>query len=1272
MRRWVLRLVALLVALPLLLALALGGALLWANSEPGRERVAALVAAQVPGLRIEGLEGPLPGRLGIRRLTMADAGGVWLEVEGARLAWDPRALLRREARISLLAADRIALHRLPESRATDPTPPGPLIPDLPVLPLAIRLDALALPRIELAEAVLGTAVALRAEARGRLDPWGLTLALDAQSLGNDGTLGIEASLRPGSGRLSARVTLRGAQGGAVARLIGLPDRAPNLDLTLDGPTEAAALTLTAEAGPGLALTISGTLRAPDVSRIGADLSGRIEASALLPAALASLAAPVEFALRAQRLPDGAVDFAALRLAHPAALLEASGRVLADGQRLSLGARLNLGASEAFAGLLPGVPVGWQALTLEGTAEGPLAAPALDLRAEAAGFRSAIAPLAALLGPAPRLTFQGTPPDSIGLLTLSGAALRVEARGRVAQVLDLRFAADVESVDGAAPGVAGALRLSGTATGPLADPSLTLEAGSDRLEVAGQVLEALALTARIASPASAPAVEAALTGRFQGLPLVLDLRGAPDGDALRLTAARASLGPAVLTVEGLLRHDPPLFEGVARLDVPDLAPLSPLAGQPLAGSLALEATGTVRDGAQHLAARLTAPRLVQGGREARDLVLAIEGTAADATLQGTARGFDAEAELRVTQTAQPDGARRFDLAVLRISRAGEALRLAAPGRITLRPDGTVEIGALTFAAGHGATLRAQGSWAEARADIQASLTLPDLGTLDALLPDVAPRGRVAVEARITGRGLAPEVVATLRASQLRATAPWARGVPPGEVTAEIRRNAAGALTARATANLGPATRLTGTASLPRGPGDAAPIEAALDGSLDLAAALGPLLAAGADRVTGRLTLALRASGTVAEPRLGGEARLTGGAWRNALLGVALTDLAGTLRPEGTLLRLDVTGRTPGEGRIALAGTIDPLAAALPVDLALRATQAQPVASDLARAVLDADLRLAGSLRDGATLSGPVRLRRIEIRVPEELPSSVRSLGPVTERGRPAGRPPSATPLRRAAPPPDQPSPVLPITLALTVEAPRGIFVRGRGLDVELGGNLAIGGPLAAPEVTGEIGLRRGEINVVGRRLALSRAGLVFQGGLIPDLDFEATSQAGGTTVKANVTGPPSAPEITFSSTPELPQDEVLARLLFDRPLRELSPFEIAQIAQGIAGAAGIGGTGASGLLDRLRQGLGLDRLSVGGGGESATRTSSTEERGGPTLEAGRYIADGIYVGVRQGTDAGSSRVGVRVDLTPRLRLEAETGDREAGERVGVSMEWQWGR
>jgi translocation and assembly module TamB len=300
---------------------------------------------------------------------------------------------------------------------------------------------------------------------------------------------------------------------------------------------------------------------------------------------------------------------------------------------------------------------------------------------------------------------------------------------------------------------------------------------------------------------------------------------------------------------------------------------------------------------------------------------------------------------------------------------------------------------------------------------------------------------------------------------------------------------------------------------------------------------------------------------------------------------------------------------------------------------------------------------------------VRIRRADIRLPDRLPHSVRTLGPVTERGSVPGRAP------RPAPPRSRPAEnggSAPITLAVDVQAPRGVFVRGRGLDAEMGGELAVRGRVDAPDITGELSLRRGEFNLLGKRLAFDRGRLDFQGGLLPALDFRAVNQSGTTQLWVEVTGTPNAPQITFGSTPELPQDEVLARLLFDRPLRDLSPFEIAQIAQAVAGATGVAGGGAAGILDRIRQGLGLDRLAVGGGGENAGRRTASEERTGPTLEAGRYVADGVYVGVRQGTEPGSSRVGVRVDLTPRLRLEAETGDREAGERLGVSMEWEWGR
>ena len=61
-------------------------------------------------------------------------------------------------------------------------------------------------------------------------------------------------------------------------------------------------------------------------------------------------------------------------------------------------------------------------------------------------------------------------------------------------------------------------------------------------------------------------------------------------------------------------------------------------------------------------------------------------------------------------------------------------------------------------------------------------------------------------------------------------------------------------ARAEIDAGRAGRLTATARLPDGFGQAAPLAATLDGGLDLAPLASPFLSAGANRVAGRLAVA----------------------------------------------------------------------------------------------------------------------------------------------------------------------------------------------------------------------------------------------------------------------------------------------------------------------------------------------------------------------------------------------------------------------------------
>lgn len=1332
--------VGILLGVPIVLVLALLAA---ANTAPGQRLIEQEAASLTGGtVRLTGLSGTFPQALRLARLELHDARGTWLTATDIALDWSPLALLGLTADIDDLSIQHLDLPRLPApaAPAATPAPSGGTS-----LPVAVRLRQLRLARATIGAPIAGLPATLRltgsadipslqqgrAElAIDRLDSPG-TYRLEA-SLAADGAIAAtlhaaepphgligEAAHLPEIGALSIaarvegpraaeRTDLDAAAGALRAALHGtidIPGKRGALDLVATAPAMHPAPDLAWQAidlrahaaGPWTApdatahLVLSGLAASgAEIGQLTADLAGnrghadltaRIAVTRLpgpKPDLLA--AAPLDLTAHAE-LADAArpVTF---RLTHP--LLTAEGTAAtASPQRL----HLHLIAPD----LAPLAAAGQ--VDLRGAADLGLdathgAATTLAL-AGTVNVTGGAAPLPALLGPAriaaraelagPRITLQ--------TLTLDGRALNATLSGEKSSTLSATFDIALRDLAALSPQARGQLRLRGAAHGTAEDLALNAtlsgEAGSTAVP-RGPVSATLAATGLPRAPRAHLTADA----RLDGAPLRLVLNAARDAQgALRVTLTDTRWKSLTASADLTLPKGATLPLGRIEARAPRLADLAPLTGQSLSGGLTaaivtagtgaapvtrIDVQGTGLGAAGSRVARLAITGTVTGADQDPDLDIALtaqgveSGTitgAARATAKGRANalaltaGADLAGIANGTVTARTTAvldakAKQLRLATLTADAHGIPVRLAAPARIDFGAQTAVDRLRLLVGA---ATLELAGRLAPTL-DASAALrnVTPDLAKPFA--PQLDAAGVLNASARLTGTTAAPAGSVRLAATGLRLRHGPAAAVPPAAITANVTLGGGrAALAARIDA--GPKLHLAASGTAPLAAQGA--LDLRTTGAFDLTL-LDPVLTAEGRRAQGRAAIDLRITGTPAKPDPAGSITLARGDVQDYVQGLHITDIDARIDAAGgTFTITRFTGRA-GPGTLALAGSVG-TAAPMPVDLRLTARNARPLASDLLTTTLDADLRVHGAAQATLDAGGTVMLRHTDINIPDSLPPSVAVL-----QVRRAGQ---------APPPPPPPAPPSIIRLAIDLDAPRAVFVRGHGLDAELGGTIHVRGTSTAPDISGGFEMRRGEFSLAGTTLEFSKGEVSFNGAGVtgkidPTLNFEADSSQGGITATLKITGYADAPKIALSSVPDLPQDEVLAHLLFGQSMASLSPLQIAEIGAALAEISGLTG-GGEGPLGSIRKGLGLDRLSIGGGTNGA----------GASIQAGRYVAPGVYVGAKQATSgAGGTQAQVQVDITRHLKLLSQLGtggstqgatpENDPGSSIGLSYQFEY--
>lgn len=229
----------------------------------------------------------------------------------------------------------------------------------------------------------------------------------------------------------------------------------------------------------------------------------------------------------------------------------------------------------------------------------------------------------------------------------------------------------------------------------------------------------------------------------------------------------------------------------------------------------------------------------------------------------------------------------------------------------------------------------------------------------------------------------------------------------------------------------------------------------------------------------------------------------------------------------------------------------------------------------------------------------------------------------------------------------------ISLDLLVRADRRIFVDGPSFESEWGVDAKISGSPGAPNLTGAATLVRGEANVIGQRFDLSQGLIRFAGAPTEsELNLRADRTSDGVTTMITLNGEVANPEITLGSDPNLPEDEVLARVLFGRSPSNLSPLQAAQLA---SAAAQLAGGDAFSLTGELQDATGLDRLDFG-----------VDDDGQATLSTGKYLADDVYLEIESGATGAPA---VTIEWTPLQNVEV---DAEVDPELGPKVAIQWKR
>ena len=407
----------------------------------------------------------------------------------------------------------------------------------------------------------------------------------------------------------------------------------------------------------------------------------------------------------------------------------------------------------------------------------------------------------------------------------------------------------------------------------------------------------------------------------------------------------------------------------------------------------------------------------------------------------------------------------------------------------------------------------------------------------------------------------------------------------------------------------------------------------------------LLIGGERELSGLVRTEGTLAGTLASPKATGQISVERGRFDDGGTGLSLRDVA--VKAAFTEDSVNMTeahgvdghgGQVSGQGRISLARDG---VSSFRLDL----KGFRLIDNEIATASATGQTTISRTADGKVKLSGDLTIDRADVAAEPPTPSGVVAMD-VREVNRPDDLPIAFPGAQKRGEGP---------ALDIRLRAPRRIFLRGRGLDLELSLDAHVGGTTANTDLTGTARVVRGDYDFAGKRFEFDDTGVVYLSTKPRNirLQLDATREDPSLTVTVKIRGTAERPEITLASSPSLPNDEILAKVLFERSASQLSPVEAAQLASALSSLTGGGGLD---VIGNLRSFARLDRLAFGG--DQAT---------GVTVSGGKYVTENIYIELTGGgRDGPSAQVEwrIRKNLSILSRLAGQTTTVGSGNKLAV--------